>query len=251
MRRTFEVRRETSEQPDGQDRWDRAYQIEQQVAQLQAFVAAREGEGWTVADEHVFRDDGCSGARLAWPGRVAGPGGAGRLRLGAGCRAGPAGPQLRAPDGGSWRSCNAAACGVRELDERYRPCPGRALARRADLGGDGAGPAAHVPGAHQAAEAARRDASRSRFRPSGRGSCHGDHLRYPAWSLAHGYDRLDPEGGTDDQVWMPPWPLPNTWAGTSIESDDYTWRADVLRQVPAATRLLSLEPLLGPLRAAR
>src|ERR671937_1346320 len=27
MRRTFEVRRETSEQPDGQDRWDRAYQL--------------------------------------------------------------------------------------------------------------------------------------------------------------------------------------------------------------------------------
>src|SRR4030095_2192488 len=27
MRRTFEVRRETSEQPDGQDRWDQAYQL--------------------------------------------------------------------------------------------------------------------------------------------------------------------------------------------------------------------------------
>src|SRR6266508_2772050 len=27
MRRTFEVRRETSEQPDGQARWDRAYQL--------------------------------------------------------------------------------------------------------------------------------------------------------------------------------------------------------------------------------
>jgi hypothetical protein len=27
MRRTFEVRREISEQPDGQDRWDQAYQL--------------------------------------------------------------------------------------------------------------------------------------------------------------------------------------------------------------------------------
>jgi len=27
MRRTFEVQRETSEQPDGQDRWDQAYQL--------------------------------------------------------------------------------------------------------------------------------------------------------------------------------------------------------------------------------
>ena len=54
-----------------------------------------------------------------------------------------------------------------------------------------------------------------------------------------------PEGGIDDRVWMPPWPLPNVWVGTSIESDDYTWRADELRQAPAA--ILSLEPLLGPL----
>ena len=44
-----------------------------------------------------------------------------------------------------------------------------------------------------------------------------------------------------------PWPAPNVWLGTSIENDDYTWRADCLRQVPAAVRFLSLEPLLGPL----
>jgi protein gp37 len=46
---------------------------------------------------------------------------------------------------------------------------------------------------------------------------------------------------------MPPWPLPDVWIGTSIENDDYTWRADFLRRIPAATRFLSLEPLLGPL----
>ena len=44
-----------------------------------------------------------------------------------------------------------------------------------------------------------------------------------------------------------PWPAPNIWLGTSIESNDYTWRADCIRQVPAAVRFLSLEPLLGPL----
>ncbi len=43
------------------------------------------------------------------------------------------------------------------------------------------------------------------------------------------------------------WPLPNVWVGTSIENDDYTWRADDLRQAPAAVRFLSCEPLLGPL----
>lgn len=41
--------------------------------------------------------------------------------------------------------------------------------------------------------------------------------------------------------------LQNVWLGTSIELDDYTWRADWLRRTPAAVRFLSLEPLLGPL----
>ena len=41
--------------------------------------------------------------------------------------------------------------------------------------------------------------------------------------------------------------LPNVWLGTSIESDEYTWRADWVRKTPSAIRFLSLEPLLGPL----
>ena len=44
------------------------------------------------------------------------------------------------------------------------------------------------------------------------------------------------------------WP-PNVWMGVSIETVDYLWRADHLRDVPAAVRFLSLEPLLGPLGA--
>lgn len=42
-----------------------------------------------------------------------------------------------------------------------------------------------------------------------------------------------------------PWPA-NVWMGTSIENADYYWRIDELRQVPAAVRFLSVEPLLGP-----
>ncbi len=42
------------------------------------------------------------------------------------------------------------------------------------------------------------------------------------------------------------WP-PNVWMGVSIENDEWVWRADHLRRVPAAVRFLSLEPLLGPL----
>ena len=48
------------------DRQQQAQTIEQQVAQLQSYVAAH--QGWTVAAEHVFRDDGYSGARLDRPG---------------------------------------------------------------------------------------------------------------------------------------------------------------------------------------
>ncbi len=43
------------------------------------------------------------------------------------------------------------------------------------------------------------------------------------------------------------WALPNVWLGVSIETDTYTWRADVLRATPAAVRFASCEPLLGPL----
>lgn len=43
-----------------------------------------------------------------------------------------------------------------------------------------------------------------------------------------------------------PWPS-NIWVGTSIETNQYVWRADHLRRVPAAVRFISAEPLLGPL----
>ncbi len=45
--------------------------------------------------------------------------------------------------------------------------------------------------------------------------------------------------------------LPNVWLGTSIESDTYTWRAERLRETPAAVRFISAEPLLGPLPKVR
>ena len=40
------------------------------------------------------------------------------------------------------------------------------------------------------------------------------------------------------------WPG-NVWMGVSVESQDYTWRINHLRRVPAAVRFLSIEPLLG------
>ncbi len=42
------------------------------------------------------------------------------------------------------------------------------------------------------------------------------------------------------------WPR-NVWMGVSVESSAYVHRIDALRRTPAATKFLSLEPLLGPL----
>jgi protein gp37 len=54
-----------------------------------------------------------------------------------------------------------------------------------------------------------------------------------------------PERAADlaDQL---PW-SENVWMGTSVESDRYTERINILRQVPAAIRFLSIEPLLAPI----
>jgi protein gp37 len=43
-----------------------------------------------------------------------------------------------------------------------------------------------------------------------------------------------------------PWPS-NVWMGVSIENRRFVERASRLRQVPAAVRFISAEPLLGPL----
>ncbi len=43
------------------------------------------------------------------------------------------------------------------------------------------------------------------------------------------------------------WP-PNLWMGASVENERTTARIEQLRNVPAAIRFLSIEPLLGPLK---
>lgn len=58
------------------------------------------------------------------------------------------------------------------------------------------------------------------------------------------------------EAWIKPdlgfeWPLPNCWAGVSIESRKWVGRADVLRETPAAVRFISAEPLLGLLVARK
>lgn len=46
---------------------------------------------------------------------------------------------------------------------------------------------------------------------------------------------------------MLPW-APHIWMGVSVETEDYSFRIDHLRQTTAQVKFLSLEPLLGPLQ---
>lgn len=39
----------------------------------------------------------------------------------------------------------------------------------------------------------------------------------------------------------------NVWLGVTVENQDYTWRIDELLKIPAAVRLISYKPALGPL----
>jgi protein gp37 len=39
----------------------------------------------------------------------------------------------------------------------------------------------------------------------------------------------------------------NIWMGVSVENAEYAYRSELLRQVPASIRFLSVEPLLGPI----
>jgi protein gp37 len=43
-----------------------------------------------------------------------------------------------------------------------------------------------------------------------------------------------------------PWPS-NVWLGVSVETMGYAWRVEALRNVPAAVRFVSAEPMLGSL----
>lgn len=41
---------------------------------------------------------------------------------------------------------------------------------------------------------------------------------------------------------------PHVWLGVSVESEDYLWRVDTLRQIEVPIRFVSAEPLLGSIR---
>jgi protein gp37 len=82
-------------------------------------------------------------------------------------------------------------------------------------------------------------------------------LRYLTTHHAHGYTKFD-----DVRKWMhllsnqmkpeSGWPLPNVWLGVTAENQE---RADeripLLLETPAATRFLSVEPMLGPVNVSR
>ena len=42
---------------------------------------------------------------------------------------------------------------------------------------------------------------------------------------------------------------PNVWLGSTVENNDYVWRADCLREIPTVCRFISYEPACGPIDA--
>jgi len=42
------------------------------------------------------------------------------------------------------------------------------------------------------------------------------------------------------------WALPNVWFGVTVETKDQLGRVDILQNTPAAKRIVSVEPMLGP-----
>lgn len=83
-------------------------------------------------------------------------------------------------------------------------------------------------------------------RPERMASLFGNARKCEHGWLTHNGDNPTSYGGTG-LVLPDPWPLPNVWLGVSIENARHTWRADVLREIPAAVRFISAEPLLGRL----
>lgn len=72
--------------------------------------------------------------------------------------------------------------------------------------------------------------------------------RTRVWTIAaHMLGATRERGGWPAETW----PLPNVWLGVSIENARFTWRAAVLREIPAAVRFISAEPLLGSLFSVR
>lgn len=75
----------------------------------------------------------------------------------------------------------------------------------------------------------------------------------PAAALNSATSWLDKRYGDDGyDGFMPQWPLPNVWLGVSCErQQEADERIPFLLQTPAAVRLISAEPLLGPINLKR
>ena len=58
----------------------------------------------------------------------------------------------------------------------------------------------------------------------------------------------DPANRQSCPAGLEPWPLPNLWAGVSVEDQERTTRIAELLQTPAALRWVAFEPLLGLVR---
>lgn len=82
----------------------------------------------------------------------------------------------------------------------------------------------------------------------------GDEWRAEAWDIIrattqHSYQILTKRPERIAQCLPSDWGAgwSHVWLGVTVENADYLGRIDLLRQIPAQVRFLSLEPLLGPM----
>jgi protein gp37 len=79
-----------------------------------------------------------------------------------------------------------------------------------------------------------------------------DEWRYEAWEVIrstpqHTYQILTKRPERISKHLPSGWPLSNVWLGVSVENPRFYKRIEILADIPAAIRFLSLEPLLAPL----
>jgi hypothetical protein len=148
-----------------------------------------------------------------------------------------------------------AAARVRQ--QHVRPVPRRRAGRvhRQGVRGDGARAPAHVPGADETRRPARdyfTEPLGFSLRRKGRVATIAYQMgtMFDGRTLGKNQRQIDTVNGALKR--LETWPLSNVWLGISVEDQKHAdARIPLLLQTPAAVRLISAEPLLGPVDMKR
>ena len=102
-----------------------------------------------------------------------------------------------------------------------------------------------LPGLGSSLRTGRKEAATTSPRARARG---GVRQLWAAGLARLGSRAADSHNGPSRPAGLEPWPLPNLWAGVSVEDQERATRIGHLLQTPAALRWVAFEPLLGLVR---